>query len=205
MNDQPFRLPDIDPVVVRPIELGDLPRMLALCHEHAESVAHERQPYGVAQADTSELIEALFDTPRRLWAWVAESDDELVGYVSATVDFSILEQGYYVNLNYPFVRPTWQHVCVEPHLIERVQALAVNTGCLYIHYRRRTGRPTSRASMPHQARTASKWCGMCCLSRPANTLNRSWPRRPNRTSSLWKFLRGSNDQMRYSCSTLVSI
>ena len=132
MSAQPLRLPDIDPVTIRPIEPGDLPRMLALCAEHAESIAYERLPYGVAQADTFELIEALFDTPRRAWAWVAESADELVGYISATVDFSILERGYHVNLDYPFVRSAWQHIGVEPHLFQRIVALAKNTGCLYI-------------------------------------------------------------------------
>jgi GNAT superfamily N-acetyltransferase len=132
MNAQPLRMPDIDPVTIRPIEPGDLPRMLALCVEHARSVAHERLPYGTAKADTFELTEALFDTPRRAWAWVAESGDELVGYISATVDFSILERGYYVNLDYPFVRPAWQRIGVESRLFQSVVALAKDTGCLYI-------------------------------------------------------------------------
>jgi len=103
-----------------------------LCIEHARSIAHERLPYGAPQTDTFELIEALFDAPRRAWAWVAESGDELVGYVSATVDFSILERGYYVNLDYPFVRSAWRHVGVEQHLFQRIVAMAKDTGCLYI-------------------------------------------------------------------------
>lgn len=132
MNAQPLRLPDTDPVTIRPIEPGDLSRMLALCVEHARSIAHERLPYGAAKVDTIELIEALFDTPRRAWAWVAESGDELVGYVGATVDFSILERGNYVNLDYPFVRHAWRHIGVESNLFERIVALAKDTGCLYI-------------------------------------------------------------------------
>lgn len=132
MSARPFALPDIAPMAVRPVVLSDMPRLLALCAEHAESIAHERLPYGGVRTGTLELVEALFDTPRRAWAWVAESSGELIGYVSATVDFSILERGYYVNLDYPFVRPAWQHYGVEPHLFERAMALAANTGCLYV-------------------------------------------------------------------------
>ena len=145
MSAQPLALPDIAPVTVRPVVLGDMPRLLALCAEHAEGVAHERLPYGGVRSGTLELVEALFDTPRRAWAWVAESGDELVGYVSATVDFSILERGYYVNLDYPFVRPAWQRHGVEPHLFKRALALAANTGCLYVQLQA----PNWRANIAH--------------------------------------------------------
>ncbi|KAF1707078.1 GNAT family N-acetyltransferase [Pseudoxanthomonas sacheonensis] len=132
MSVQPLRLPDIAPVTVRPAVLEDLPRLLALCAEHAESLAYERLPYGDTQADTLELVEALFDTPRRAWVWVAEFARELVGYVCATVDFSILERGYYANLEAPFVRPAWRHVGVETHLFQQALVLAANTGCRYL-------------------------------------------------------------------------
>lgn len=132
MSVQPLRLPDISPVTVRSAVLEDLPRLLALCAEHAESLAYERLPCGGMQTDTLELVEALFDTPRRAWVWVAEFADELVGYVCATVDFSILERGYYANLEPPFVRPAWRHVGVETHLFQQVLVMAANTGCRYL-------------------------------------------------------------------------
>jgi GNAT superfamily N-acetyltransferase len=132
MSVQPLRLPDISPVTVRPAALEDLPRLLALCAEHAESLAYERLPYGGTQADTLELVEALFDAPRRAWVWVAEFAEELVGYVCATVDFSILERGYYANLEAPFVRPAWRHIGVETHLFQQALVMAANTGCRYL-------------------------------------------------------------------------
>lgn len=132
MSVQPLRLPDIAPVTVRPVVLEDLPRLLALCAEHSESLAYERLPDVGTQADTLELVEALFDTPRRAWVWVAEFAGELVGYVCATVDFSILERGYYTNLESPFVRPAWRHIGVETHLFQQVLVLAANTGCRYL-------------------------------------------------------------------------
>ena len=132
MSAQPLRLPDIAPIAVRPATLEDLPRLLALCAEHADSLAYERLPYEGTQADTLELTEALFDTPRRAWVWVAEFADELVGYVCATVDFSILERGYYANLDPPFVRSPWRHIGVETHLFQQALVLAANTGCRYL-------------------------------------------------------------------------
>jgi GNAT superfamily N-acetyltransferase len=112
--------------------LEDLPRLLALCAEHAESLAYQRPPHGGVRTDTFELTEALFDTPRRAWVWVAELADELVGYVCVTVDFSILERGYYANLEAPFVRSAWRHIGVETHLFQQALVLAANTGCRYL-------------------------------------------------------------------------
>lgn len=132
MSAPPLRLPDIAPVAVRPAVLEDLPRLLTLCAEHAESLAYERLPEGGTQADTLELTEAMFDTPRRAWVWVAEFADELVGYVCATVDFSILERGYYANLDAPFVRSPWRNTGVETHLFQQALVLAANTGCRYL-------------------------------------------------------------------------
>lgn len=132
MSAQPLRLPDITPIAVRAAVLEDLPRLLALCAEHAESLAYERLPYGRTQDDTLELTEAMFDAPRRAWVWVAELSGELVGYVCATVDFSILERGYYANLDPPFVRSPWRHIGVETHLFQQALELAANTGCRYL-------------------------------------------------------------------------
>jgi GNAT superfamily N-acetyltransferase len=84
---------------VRPAQAGDAQALAALCRAHA---AFEEPPYQ-ADGHTSRLAHALGNA--RLHAWVAERDGDIVGYASATLDFSTLCARTFVHLDCLYLDP----------------------------------------------------------------------------------------------------
>jgi hypothetical protein len=134
MNAEVLTLSRLKPLSVRPVSRDDIPDLLRLCAEHAEVVAFERLPYGRARQDPMELIEALFEPPLRAWAWLLRAGDEAVGYAAATVGFSLLERGYYLQLEPWHVRPLWRAGQADRLLLEQARELAAKLGCLNLQW-----------------------------------------------------------------------
>jgi GNAT superfamily N-acetyltransferase len=84
---------------VRTIEPGDLRELIGLCAEHAR---YERADFD-ARGKARRLRRALFDAPARLRAWVADADDRLIGYATATAEFSTWAAAEYLHLDCLFV------------------------------------------------------------------------------------------------------
>lgn len=115
---------------VRPVAREDAPRLIALCQEHAQALALERRPFGPPREDPLELMEVLFEPPFGAWAWLAEVDDQAIGYASATAGFSMLERAYCLHLDDPYLRAPWQGRGVEVELLRQALAAARRFGCL---------------------------------------------------------------------------
>jgi GNAT superfamily N-acetyltransferase len=107
----------------------------ALCEEHAQQVAHERWPFGRNRADALELMEALFETPTRAWAWIAYADGRPHGYAGATAGCSLLERGNYFQIESLYVRAGAQAREAERQLFLRVLRMARMLGCLNLQWR----------------------------------------------------------------------
>ena len=87
-------------VRVRPAQPNDLSQLVHLCREHAE---YERADIDGPHAGL--LSAALFDPMPRLRAWVAASaEEELLGYATATIDFSTWSTRSFMHLDCLFVR-----------------------------------------------------------------------------------------------------
>lgn len=84
---------------IREAQASDLAQLTQLCIEHA---AYER--VSIESPSVSRLHTALFDQPIRLRAWVAECADELIGYATATVDFSTWSAREFMHLDCLYVR-----------------------------------------------------------------------------------------------------
>jgi GNAT superfamily N-acetyltransferase len=87
--------------LIRRAEPGDVTTLVALCAEHA---AFERAAYD-PDGKEARLAAALFGEAPRLWAWVAVSDDGVVGYASATEDFSTWNAVPFLSMDCLFVQP----------------------------------------------------------------------------------------------------
>lgn len=88
------------PIIVRSARFEDLDALLHMCREHA---LYER----TAWCETHQLERlpgALFCDAPRLYAWVAHCSEELIGYASATIDFSTWSARPYVHLDCLYVR-----------------------------------------------------------------------------------------------------
>jgi hypothetical protein len=120
---------------VRRATPADGAALSALCEEHAQHVAHERWPFGRSRGDALELMEALFETPTRAWAWIAYADGQPHGYAGATAGCSLLERGNYFQIESLFVRAGTNAREAERQLFLRVLRMARTLGCLNLQWR----------------------------------------------------------------------
>ena len=112
-------------VNVRRAQRGDLRELMSICAEHA---AFERCPHDpAARADA--LADALESSPPRLYVWLARMDGALVGYASATLDFSTLDRANYFHMDCLYVRATWRNHAIGRQLWDSVLAQATALGC----------------------------------------------------------------------------
>lgn len=111
--------------VVRRVRRDDLDTLVALCGEHAlyEKASHDAA--GKAEA----LSRALFSTPARLHAWVVESAGELIGYATATLEFSTWQVGEFLHMDCLFVRAGRRGSGAGAALLQAVRDFAGRTGC----------------------------------------------------------------------------
>lgn len=74
---------------VRPVQVDDLPAMVALCAQHAAFERAGFEPDGAGRdALQARLRQRLFAAPPQLMAWVACIDDVVAGYASGSVEYS---------------------------------------------------------------------------------------------------------------------
>lgn len=105
---------------IRRVVPDDLAELIALCRAHA---AFEKSATQTPDADR--LRVALFDSPARLHAWVAVDErGELIGYASATVDFSTWSASEFMHLDCLFVMPEYRGQRIGQQLIADVKASA---------------------------------------------------------------------------------
>jgi GNAT superfamily N-acetyltransferase len=86
--------------VVRLAEPSDVETLVQLCAEHA---AFERAPYE-AEGKSVGLRAALFAASPRLQAWVATVGNEVIGYATATEEFSTWNAAPFIHMDCLFVR-----------------------------------------------------------------------------------------------------
>lgn len=107
-----------DGLCIRPATGADAEAMLPLIRSHA---AYER---GRASVSEAALRSALDGTPAVLAAWIAFQDGELIGYASATVDFSTWTGQSFLYLDCLFVRDRCRELGVGARLLAAVRAHA---------------------------------------------------------------------------------
>jgi GNAT superfamily N-acetyltransferase len=108
----------------------DVPELMGICEEHA---AFERLPHAPdVRADV--LAEALEGSPPPLYAWLARADGDLVGYASATTDFSTLDRCVYLHMDCLYVRAQWRNRAIGQQLLAYVQDHAAALGCASIQW-----------------------------------------------------------------------
>lgn len=109
---------------------NDVPELMAICAEHA---AFERLPH-VAGIRADLFAEALLGSAPRLHAWLARVEGELVGYASATLDFSTLDRRPYLHMDCLFIREAWRSQAIGQRLWNCVHAQAALLGCAAIQW-----------------------------------------------------------------------
>ncbi|GLQ90716.1 GNAT family N-acetyltransferase [Dyella flagellata] len=111
-------------VQIRRASAADAAVLLPLCVEHA---AYERLDTS-SEGSAHELARALGATAL-LHAWIAMLGDTAIGYASATLDFSTLDQATYLHMDCLFVRDAWRGHGIGRLLWNAVHAFAGERGC----------------------------------------------------------------------------
>lgn len=81
---------------IRPVKPSDLPRVKLLIEAHAD---HEGAPFPKGFRKLKQLEKLLFGGSTRLLMWVIEVDGDLLGYMSATIDYSTWNAAPFVYLD----------------------------------------------------------------------------------------------------------
>lgn len=115
---------ELKAVALRPVRRGDVDALAALCVEHA---AYERCHLSNDDGRARRLHRALFQPSPRLWAWVVVRDGELVGFASASLEYSTWQARDYLHLDCLYLRSDlrgqgWGSRLLE-HVVEQARRL----------------------------------------------------------------------------------
>lgn len=115
---------------IRKVERQDLNELVELCGLHAkyESVEYSEQ------GKQKKLEAALFAVPPQLYCWVVDDGDQLLGYVSATKEFSTWEAEYYIHMDCLYLREATRGQGIGPKIMELLQDFAKQQACKLIQW-----------------------------------------------------------------------
>jgi GNAT superfamily N-acetyltransferase len=116
--------------VVRRVSRQDMVALVAMCGEHARYERASHAPAGMAER----LARALFSPSPRLQAWVADVHGELLGYATATVEFSTWQAREFLHMDCLFVRGGRRGAGIGASLLAAVIAVARHAGCAEIQW-----------------------------------------------------------------------
>jgi len=115
---------------IRPAGIDDLDALLRLCAEHAR---HEGCEYS-AEGKHAGLLRALSTSPPRLWLWVAQAGDELVGYAAASREFSTWQASDFLHLDCLYVGAAQRDAGIGAALLQTVASHAEQCGLQEIQW-----------------------------------------------------------------------
>ena len=115
---------------IRPAVPADISALLPLMAEHAQFEHLDHEPL----ARLGALEAALVTAPPRLYLWLAQIQDAMVGYASATLDFSTLDRTTYLHMDCLFVRAGWRGGGIGHRLWLELRRFAHAQGCLAMQW-----------------------------------------------------------------------
>lgn len=121
--------------VVRRARPDDMDALVGLCGEHARYERAPCEPAGYpSEGKPDALARALFSQPARLHAWVARWHGELVGYATASPEFSTWQVREYLHMDCLFVREGRRGSGIGAALLGAVVDFARHQGFIEIQW-----------------------------------------------------------------------
>lgn len=116
---------------IRCVRPEDLARLVTLCAEHAE---YEKLSYS-DNGQQQRLQAALFSTPARLFIWVvADDNDDLHGYLSATIDYSTWSAAPFVYMDCLYLSAALRGHGIGKQLMKTLIEFAEQQQCTEIQW-----------------------------------------------------------------------
>ncbi len=103
--------------VIRRVELKDLPALVGLCKEHA---AYERSEF-YENGQVERLSDAFFGPQPRLHGWVVESENQLIGFMTVTVDFATWTADYFLHMDCLYLKEECRRQGLGRQLIDELK------------------------------------------------------------------------------------
>jgi GNAT superfamily N-acetyltransferase len=116
--------PEPGDVVIRRALPADVEALVRLCKDHADFERVGYEAHGKAAC----LSAALFSDAPRLYAWVAVTRDAVVGYATASREYSTWSACEYLQMDCLFVRSNARGAGLGAALLKTVVAVARDLG-----------------------------------------------------------------------------
>src|SRR5690348_9114331 len=116
--------------LIRAALLDDIEALIELCAEHA---AYEGAIYA-SQGKSERLSSALFSAPPCLYAWVVEENGKLVGYATASQEFSTWDAAPFLHMDCLYLREEIRGLGLGRLLVIEIASLALNLGCVNVQW-----------------------------------------------------------------------
>lgn len=121
---------DTPTYLIRTALPGDIDALIELCAEHAAYEGASYDPRGKRE----HLSSALFLAPPRVYAWVVEQDGYLVGYATATQEFSTWDADSFLHMDCLYLREEVRGCGLGRLLIREIACLALQFGCVNVQW-----------------------------------------------------------------------
>jgi ribosomal protein S18 acetylase RimI-like enzyme len=115
---------------IRPVQDKDIDNVVELCALHA---AYEESEYDRA-GKASKLRHAIFTSNPSLFCFVAEQDGNIVGYSTATKEFSTWDAEYFLHMDCLYLLESTRGAGLGSLLIKKLKEFAVLHSCTHIQW-----------------------------------------------------------------------
>ncbi|WP_316634893.1 GNAT family N-acetyltransferase [uncultured Flavobacterium sp.] len=115
---------------IRNCEVSDLPKLVVLCQKHAEFEKADYSPEG----KEDRLKKALFDKLPKLYCLVVATDNDIVGYVSYTFDYSTWDAATFIYMDCLFLEEETRGLGIGEILIEKLKQIGTEKNCVNIQW-----------------------------------------------------------------------
>lgn len=125
--------------LIRAVSPGDIETLIELCAEHA---AYEDALYD-PRDKRERLSFAFFSASPRLYGWVVERHGKLVGYATATQEFSTWDAAVFLHMDCLYLREEIRGSGLGRLLLVEIARQALKLGCVNVQWQ--TPRDNTRA------------------------------------------------------------
>jgi len=115
---------------VRPVQNEEIDTIVELCAMHA---AYEKSEYDRA-GKASRLRHAIFKPSPSLFCFVAEQDGNIVGYSTATKEFSTWDAEYYLHMDCLYLLESTRRAGLGSLLLKTLKEFAALHSCTHIQW-----------------------------------------------------------------------
>jgi len=116
--------------IIRKVERKDLDKLIVLCEAHA---LYEEASYDKV-GKRIKLEKALFDTIPKLYCFVIEVENELVGYTSYTFDFSTWDAQTFLYMDCLYIESAYRSYGIGKVIFEKLKEIAIEHHCVNIQW-----------------------------------------------------------------------